>query len=218
MLIHITPTIFIGSYDKPLECELLDLTVKELGLTLVGGKDLATRRPFPNKHFLVGCRKVRKTAMNGILIESREALSSYDVVTRWEVFSSFVRRFVLTHHCTYNVIDTEFEAVSDAMHLWSATAGEPLGDWASRRPKGMKWVPSVPWQPKMDIWSASHGGIERQGDVHDLVKNGRVLERVETFQVPTIEPERLLSYRGWSQRIPGMELAFKESDNYGRKR
>ena len=82
----------------------------------------------------------------------------------------------------------------------------------------MKWVPSVPWQPKMDIWSASHGGIERQGDVHDLVKNGRVLERVETFQVPTIEPERLLSYRGWSQRIPGMELAFKESDNYGRKR
>lgn len=212
MLIHITPTIFLGKYQFEASCELLSLTVNELNLTLVGGKDLATRRPYPNRHYLVACRNIRKTAVSGILIDSPETLGSFTVVNRW-----LARRIdgegqlvsdTLTHACTYVTLDREYDAVSDEMTLWYGSACYP--EWQSRWPVGVKYGMPISAQPRMDICSEEFGGLKRSGDVADVVEDGRVLSRTEVFQLPTVEPGRLLSNH-LSRRMPGVELAFKAS-------
>lgn len=66
MLIHLIPNILADRSHVP--CSLVDLTSPELGLNLIGGKELTARRPYPNKHYLVACRKVGQKAVNGFLV------------------------------------------------------------------------------------------------------------------------------------------------------
>jgi hypothetical protein len=53
MLLHLSPRLLWPYKDA----SIVDLEINPLGLRLVGGVDLITRRPFPNKHYKVACRK-----------------------------------------------------------------------------------------------------------------------------------------------------------------
>jgi hypothetical protein len=78
MLLHIRPKLF--SYCDAVE--LVDLEIKPLGLFLRGGRELATRRPYPNKGYVVGCRRAgSRKALDGILIETGTA-TSMSCITR----------------------------------------------------------------------------------------------------------------------------------------
>ena len=57
---------------------LVDLQIDPLGIRLVGGDDLATRRPYPNKMYAVACRKQGQKAINGILIETAKPVEELD--------------------------------------------------------------------------------------------------------------------------------------------
>ena len=50
MLLHIRPRL----YSPFKNVALIDLEINPLGIHLAGGVDLATRRPYPNKHYAVG--------------------------------------------------------------------------------------------------------------------------------------------------------------------
>ncbi|MBY0574242.1 MAG: hypothetical protein K2P84_11215, partial [Undibacterium sp.] len=84
MLIHITPS-FYTCEQSGANVELVDLRVDELGIHVRGGEDLVSRSPYPNKRYVVGCRKVGQKAINGILIETAEHVDIYTVVTRWAI-------------------------------------------------------------------------------------------------------------------------------------
>lgn len=210
MLIHIVPSIYLGHDDQLQACYLSDLTINELGLKLFGEKDLGTRRPYPNKQFHVACRKKGQKAMNGILIDAAKLLRSFTVETRWIVSWGMIDYpATLLHRCTYNVLDSDFDAVTGWMPLWYCAMGPTLGEWSSRWPEGSGELIPMRAMPRMDLWDAVNGGLERQGDVNDVVRNGKVIKRTETFLMPTVEPERLNSYSARSHRIPGLDLAIK---------
>ncbi|WP_324729662.1 DUF6012 family protein [Pseudomonas chlororaphis] len=194
MLIHLTPRMFACRTTEP--CTLIDLTCDELGLDLKGDKDLIARRPYPNKNYLVACRRVGQKAIDGILIESPRFVRDFTVVTRWAVLG----QYVATHRVRYVVQDDEFDAVSDKMLCWHSTK--------RRSPLPQLSAGSTPanTQPRMDV--TQHPG--RLGNVTDVVDDqGFVIERNEIFQVPTMERERVLNPKyAFNDRVPQIESVF----------
>lgn len=184
-----------------------DRTLK-LKLVLTGSRDLATRRPYPNKNYLVGCRKLGQKAIDGIFIETQQHLWAFTTIARWAVNADAV----VSHRTNYIVLDEDFDAVSDNMTLWYAT-DEGLGSWGTRWPECAKSLIPASSEPRMDIWPVNMGGAKSEGDVNDiLARNGLIIERNETFKIPTIERDRLFGKHAKNERFPSMEAAFQSLD------
>lgn len=196
MLIHIVPKI----YEALVPCDIVDVSIPECGLVLVGGKDIVARRPYPNKKYVVGCRKQGRKAMNGIFVEVEGTLPSYTVITRWEAGSR-----IITHIVKHEVLDKDFDAVSDDMITWYS-GGSPK--FKNRWPDCYRKGVPVSQQPRMDVVGAEAGGCSRPADVNDFYEDRYIIRRTETFSLPTIERERV--YRGGIARgrTPAIEEAF----------
>jgi hypothetical protein len=195
MLLHITPKFF----SMTAAATLIDLEITELGLHLKGGIDLDTRKPYPNKAYRIACRKKPRGSFDGILIETDRPLkrSGLHVIARWAVSDGGI----YTHRVHYKLLDSDFPAASDKLQLWYAYTGTP---WQDRRPK---WI----------------GGFQRRGEQierrrqptaqgrasKDTIVDGRLVERVETFPMPTIEPERITRQTNASIRMPKLADAFR---------
>lgn len=203
MLLHIIPRLYASKENEP-KCALIDLYCPELNLRLRDGIELVARRPYPNKNYLVACRKMGHKAMEGLLIETQERIRTLSTVTRWVVGEERI----VHHRVQYSVLDDELDAITDSMVLWSAMAPE-LGGFPDRRPVASKdWTPAQA-QPRMELVSR-----ERDGCYSDtLDSTGRIMERTETWHVPTVERERVL-YGGQTSlfaRIPGADMTFEAS-------
>lgn len=200
MLIHLTPRFYTCELSGP-NVELVDLQIPELRLVLSGGKDLATRRPYVNKRYVIGCRNIGTKAIAGILVETPTAhVPEYTVVTRWAVDAEVV----VTHRVQHLVLDRDFDTVTDSMVMWYAKC-ESLGGWRSRWPQEHRGAVPVSAQPRMQLSCAP----ERTGIVADHAPEGFIAERAETFSVPTIERARLLGRCVVGERIPSIESVFK---------
>jgi hypothetical protein len=198
MLIHLIPNILADRSHVP--CSLVDVTSPELGLNLIGGKELTARRPYPNKHYLVACRKVGQKAVNGFLVETQGPVREFTVVTRWAVAASHIA----THSVRYILADEEFDTVTEEMMLWSATHPSQ-GEYKSRYPVGVTYGSPLESQPRMEVFKR----IERVGEFTDqLDMHGAVIERSEVFRLPTIERDRL-STSVFGDRMPAIENAFR---------
>lgn len=202
MLIHIVPKL----YEPPfaVESEIIDVSIPELGLVLVGGKDITARRPYPNKRYLIACRKTGQKAIAGILVDVEGSIQSYTVISRWSVNGE-----VITHFVEHEVLDQDFDAVSDDMTLWYAQYGT---DWQRRWPTCYPEAP-VTREPAMDVFTSLMRGLIRPEEVQDVVDpSQRVIMRVEPFKQHTIERERLLDEANCtSHRIPELKDAFSAS-------
>lgn len=207
MLIHITPKIY-----RPAElafiskCTLSEIHIPELGLTLVHGEDIDTRKPYPNKSYFVGCRKKGRKAIEGLFIESPTHLSTFTVINKWLVDGEGT----VTHKVNYRVLDNDYDAVSDSMILWHATS-ESLGGWENRTPENMKpfsrenlqAAAPVNLQPRMDLMPG-----KRIADFEDELNDfGLIHSREETFTLPTIQKERFESF-GDNGRLPSFDHAI----------
>lgn len=197
MLIHITPRFLTCAVSGP-DCHLADLQIPEFGLHLEGGRDLVSRRPYPNKHYLVASRKTGQRLIDGILIETDVRVDEFTVMARWAVHAERV----VTHRVRYILTDNEHDTVSDMMVLW--------GNWRARKGLGAHymtvppdWTPST-LQPRMDLTL----GHTRKGEIVDYRIDGLVVERNETFRLPTIDRARLESLRQVFDRLPTPASAF----------
>lgn len=199
MLIHIVPKLFEPPFE--VKSEIVDVSIPECGLVLVGGKDITARRPYPNKRYLVACRKLGQKAIAGILVAVEGGLQSYTVITRWRVNGD-----VITHFVEHEVLDRDFDAVSDDMVLWHGVYGTV---WQRRWP-ACYTENKLSIQPAMDVLTADLNGLTRTEAARDVVdENQRVISRVETFKLHTIEPERLLDDKNRNYyRIPEIKDAF----------
>lgn len=198
MLIHISPQ-FLTCEASGNNCEIVDLTIPELDLALKGGVDIVSRRPFPNKRYVVASRKVGRRAMRGLLIEAPNHIRSFTAHARWAVDAE-----VIVHHkVKYLIEDTDFDAVSDYMVLWYKYQQEGV-DYAARFIDPKPGSTPANTQPRFDLRPTA----SRMGDIQDRIENGIIVERVETFRLPTIESQRILSPFGGRHRIPSLESAF----------
>lgn len=199
MLLHLVPRFYADRVTEP-DCALIDVQSPELGLTLRGGIELMARRPFPNKNYLVACRKEGRKAVNGLFVETSGRLREFTVTTRWAAGADTV----VTHRVLYVVLDDEFGAVTEDMSLWYAIWSAE-GGFASRWPASARgWSPAGA-QPCMEL-----DGRDREGHYTDRCDaTGRIIERSEVFQLHTVEPERLTQpHRPPLVRIPAIETAF----------
>jgi hypothetical protein len=199
MLLHIRPRLF-----SPLaHVALVELEIAPLGVRLVDGVDLATRRPVPNKRYAVACRKQGRKAIDGILIETEKAVDQLDITARWAIAAELV----VTHRVRYTLLDHDFDAASDHMFLWHATLPPPSGKgWPNRLP--FDWE-DRPDEPVMEVTPEiiTKAATQRE-DIIDG-KTGFIIVRRETFAMPTIEKERLLQTLEEEPRMPRLSSAFR---------
>jgi hypothetical protein len=200
MLIHVTPRINLQYAPKDaLPCTLYDVVIPELGLRLDGKQNLVARKPYPNKNYLVACRKVGRFAVSGILVEAQVRLPKFTVVTRWRTAYG-----LHTHEVAYEVLDGEFDAVSDNMLLWGGWQRDG-STWSNRYPESARaWSP-VQAEPRMILAGRDERVLEviERRDMY-----GVVFDRNETFPIPSLERERLLSQFPSSLRLPTIGDAF----------
>lgn len=198
MLIHITPKMI--SPNPICNPHLIDIEIQELGLKLIGGKDIATRRPYPNKQYYVACCKKGKKAVSGILVESPIFLKEYTVTSRWDWTGKDT--LVVTHIVKYIVLDRNFDMVSDDMLLWY---GSSESNWESRWPEWADGLAPVDVMPCMEV----NPSRERQGEYEDEYNSvsGGIIKRTEMFRLPTIERERILNESLYP--LPGFDIIFK---------
>jgi hypothetical protein len=196
MLLHIRPRL-LSPFRNVL---LIDLDIKPLGIQLVGGVDLATRRPYPNKRYAVACRKRGHKAIDGILIETESFVDQLSCTARWAIEGELC----VTHSVDYTILDRDFDAASDHMTLWHACCDE-LGGWSSRMPS--EAAANVPRavEPMMEV---TPGRVNCRRQSRDTVKSGWIVSRHETFAMPTIERERILQTK-LDVRMPLIDMAFR---------
>ncbi|MEO7326489.1 MAG: DUF6012 family protein [Dokdonella sp.] len=200
MLLHIVPRVRAFRASEP-EVRLVDVRCDALGLLLRDGIELTARHPYPNKNYLVACRKVGQCAINGILIEVDRQAEEFVVATRWAVGAERV----VTHRVRYFVLDDDFDAMTEDMTLWYGRS-EP--DWASRWPEWAAGIAPIDAQPLMEVVRRT----QRAGTCVDRVEYNNVVERSEVFQVPTVERARIspaVSRDRWYGRLPSLGHAFK---------
>jgi hypothetical protein len=216
-LLHIVPKFF-GAWLE--EVELVDLVIEPFGLRLIGGRDLATKRPFANKRYAVACHRKSRRALNGIFLDIERPSGEVVAIERWAVGA----RDIVTHRVRYSLLDQAFDAASDHMILWhrfSKTIGSHE-DWPSRWPNG-EWHGTAYCEPRMEtglypINQAKCGGHIHPGDPHEIARrgrmrdtldaDGRILEREEDCPLPTIERGRFSSWIA-GDRMPSLESAFR---------
>jgi hypothetical protein len=198
MLIHITPRMYIP--HQVALCDLVSLTIKEFGLSLTS-KDLAVRKPYPNKRLWAACRRTGKIAITGLLLQTEQPVSKFTVESKW-VIDGNAEPF--THVTNYHVLDDKYDCVSDNMLLWYGYEG--VGKkWERRWAPAFERMSPAQAAPRMEIFPCGPGVPPREGHRRDILgEDGFIDKRTENFQMLTIEPERLFE-SVWCNRMPSRE-------------
>ena len=199
MLLHIRPRLFSSFFRQ---VTVVDLRIAEFDLHLVGGIDLVTRHPYPNRGYFVVCRREgRNKRIDGIFIEMAGWIEAFRCVTRW----AFESAWVVEHTVHYKLLDRDFDAASDDMTLWNGYHLED-GGWPDRRPAwALRAVPCRS-EPVMHVLPEDRDHIGETDDEED--EAGWIVRRRQRFAMPTIERERLLAPELGSRR-PGLASAFR---------
>lgn len=187
MLIHIVPKIIIRNPFQQQCWELVDISSEELGISLKGGLDVVARRPYPNKQYLVACRKKGQKAFNGLFIQSQSFKDKFSVVTRW----AFLDEQIVTQVTHYEVLDRDHDAVTDCAMSWE------------RRHASLEGFPPVAIQPMMDPERST-----LKSDVTDSVVDGVIVRREIKLPIYTQSAESVLNALHFQDRCPAISDAF----------
>ncbi|MGE6098912.1 DUF6012 family protein [Aeromonas salmonicida] len=187
MLIHIVPRILIRNNFQQQCCELVDISSEELGFSLKGGLDVVARRPYPNKQYLVACRKKGQKAFNGLFVQSKLFKENFSVTTRW----ALVGEQILTQVTHYEVLDMEHDAVTECVLSWE------------RYPATLASYSPVAIQPMMDLEQNT-----LKSDVTDSVVEGVIVRREIKLPIYTQSVESVLNALHFRDRCPAISDAF----------
>lgn len=196
MLIHIRPRI----YSLFSNVVLQDVWFPEFDLALEGNKDVLLGRPYPNKNYHVAYRKCAaanggRKHFDGIFLENKEHVSAFTLHTRW-VLHTDTDMCLLNHIVKYEIIDQDFDTVTDNMILWGSLSNPHTGMvYRENRTPAHYIDPPIKLEPKYHLESYS-----------DILP-----EQKQTFQMPTIQRDRL--FDRWAglcanQRIPDPAAAI----------
>ena len=85
--------------------------------------------PYPNRRYTVGCRKDGRKITDGLLIETDKPVQRFRTTARWGINAERV----ITHVVDYEIIDQDFDAVSDHTIFWLAHWNRWRARWDSRK-------------------------------------------------------------------------------------
>jgi hypothetical protein len=127
MLIHISPRFYNPYSDVNAEIHSVD--IPEFNLSLKGGVDIVTRKPFPNKTMQIVCRKIGRKAINGLFLETNEIVENFTLIAKWMVNDN-----ICTHQVHMHIVDKDFDAATDCIMLWGGFFNTPFkGSLIQRR-------------------------------------------------------------------------------------
>lgn len=187
MLIHIVPKIIIRNTFQQQCWELVDISSEELGISLKGGLDVVARRPYPNKQYLVACRKKGQKAFNGLFIQSQSFKDKFSVVTRW----AFLDEQIVTQVTHYEVLDRDHDAVTECVVSWE------------RYPESLKGFSPMLIEPTMDPEQNT-----LKSNVTDSVVDGVIVRREIQLPIYTQSTESVLNALFFRDRCPAISDAF----------
>jgi hypothetical protein len=225
MLLHIRPRIYCPFGDEAnrhLAVKLVELTLEPPGLYLRDGIELASGRPYPNKGYIVACRRQRsRKAIDGILIETDRPEGDLICTAKWAIDAELV----VTHRVQYRLLDQDFDAATDDATLWGAwlpsNGKDWPGPWPDRQPAWARALAGLAVDPCMQIRSlpenerleADREEAKHQKQLTDMLdEHGIIIERREIFPMPTVERERLTDPRfnqTLHMRLPQIEAVFR---------
>ncbi len=197
MLWHISPRLLSPFKNVA----IVDVEIRPLGLHLVGGVNLATRRPYRNNRYAVACRKQGQKAIDGLLLETTP-LDDLHITARWTIADAII----VTHHVHYQLLDHDFEAASDDIVLWYACSAE-FGGWSNRCPAWLNPTCLGYVSPVMEVDPHNLYQRMKTEDILDE-QSGMIISRRQTFAMPTIERDRLLSTK-INSRLPPLSAVFR---------
>lgn len=203
MLIHLTPQYFLRYSDVIVD--VIDISIPEMGLLLVGNKDIVVRTPFPNKNYKVVCRKKGEMAVNGIFIETAKPVQFFSVVTRWAVNGE-----ISLHKVHYSIEDLKYDAASADINIWNGFSGT---NFEMRRPKTAEKFCFTKDQPQMVTLEIDNESSRDDAIFNVLDDANYVRQRTEYFEIPSIEKERLIEPMWFNNLLPMIEHAF-HTDKY----
>lgn len=200
MLLHITPRYYLKYSDVLVD--LLDVSIPELNLILKAGEDLVVRTPHRNKCYKVACRKKGRKALNGIFIETDVAVRNFTVVTRWIVNAS-----ISTHVVHYHINDDEFDAATEEEFFWSGFSATP---YRTRKKNEEGKESFSKRQPAMitDPEDFEFCDEESHLTYNESDDAGIIRYRTETYNMPSVERERLCIPFWGNKRLPLTEHSF----------
>lgn len=199
MLIHITPRFFACPVSGP-EPKLVKLEIPQFNYVGHEGSEIDTRRPYPNKHYQVGCRKIGKKAVGGFLFDVQHPPEHFEMIAHWRIGSGET----LVHKIDYFLNDREHDAASDLMLLWMGFS-EDGKDFEPRFIKEYENATPAEAMPRMSAKSEKG----RKGLFEDRKEGILIVVREERFIMPSIESERLTLGFSDTFRVPNIEQAIK---------
>lgn len=200
MLIHLTPT-FINPYNN------IKVTLEHL--SIIAGDDnfeyeipiqhLSLKRPHPNKAYYVACRKRRNKSFIGLLTHIREKkLDKFTVYEKWKTVINNDIEYNHFHYITFNMLDNNFDTVSQDFSLWREYGTDIHKDW----------IP-VNCTPKMEFDTECFKNSPRSNEIENgYYFNGIIKQRNENYSISTIPNTELLE-RGkllFQDRMPDINL------------
>jgi hypothetical protein len=192
MHIHLTPR-YLNNYQD-VEVKLVDFSIPSLGVHFCEGKELVARKPYPNKCYLVACRKKGNKAMDGIILSIDKWQEKIAVITRWAVNAEIIAE----HIVHYDVLDKEFNAISDDPVNWY---GLHKSKYKNRFPRGLyPDLAPVSIHPRLEV-QRNPDSKYKKSVVDKRLSNGIIVQRVENLSVPSVEFGRLLEIN-MHNRIP----------------
>ena len=207
MLIHATPELYLPMHTPfPItEVVLFGFRIEELGVELDQCR-LAVGHVWPNQRYFCGRRKVGRRVVQGLMFETLGHVNAFRVEARWLINDMHM----LTHIVEHQVLDSEFEAVTDFMRLWHRQYGTSFD---ARLP--LDYV-DPHHGPRMELCADTESGdtlySTRQIDRHvDVTSSGLITHRTEVFKQHTVERPRLLSEVAIRDRLP-LESTIQRCD------
>jgi hypothetical protein len=162
---------------------IIDMSIPEVGITLVGGRDVMTRTPYPNKHYVLPCAKGRK-AEQGMLIDVGDAPDEMTLVTRWAIDAERVA----VHEVAIRHAGPRRDVIATSASLWRAWGHD---DWTWDDDAWPAWADrnngAMFMDPRMNELDR---GQETMRPRDDVVADGRVIRRRESLDVTSIGRDR----------------------------
>ncbi|CAH7417181.1 conserved hypothetical protein [Vibrio chagasii] len=210
MYFHVTPKFFKAGFEPCDATSIVDVTIPELDIVLVGGKDIKTGRPLPNKGYeVVSLNKGRK-AILGLLFKTDKSVDQFTVISRWKTVTERLGEVVSEHSAVYILQDRDYDLYTDRVQLW--------GDYETDDNQ---------YTSRMNSFSLSGSPLEITPSMHRYKNSVRndyvtdvtipvsaedrllVIERKETMLMPSLEIGRFCE-KGYdfSHNLPSLEDAI----------
>lgn len=162
---------------------LIDISIPEIGIKLIGGKDVTARTPYPNKHYVIPTIKGRQSEL-GMLIDVGDAPDAMTIITRWGIEA----QHIAVHEMAITLEGPRRDVIATNSNLWFCWGHD---DWTWEDDAFPSWAPRDTGTMWLDAsMDEIPGRIVSVRGSQDEIIDGLVMRRRESLSVTSIGQDR----------------------------